>query len=552
MRRAYFILLAVIAVLLYLPLFTAPSPPALNTDGNGHLFKIHKLMSDGWEPWIEDWYSGFPFLRFYPPLSYLIGAFLGILLGSDIRGYAATLMLTSFVGAVALHFYLRRTGREPYVAPVVFLLFPWHLGVAYIEANFPRANSINLFPLFLLALLWAVDIRERYLAASAVAISVISLIHHSAMVPLVITGLVLLFENFRKTRVLSNFFKVGGIVVALTSFWYVPFLLEREWTNFWKIYQYSWLFKSYSVSPSRFLEPVGIASTAVFSAFLIVAYFRGTLQRRTLGLIALYIYLALGYYSPTPWIHSLPVLSMIPQYRWMDMVNLLVPLIVADALTGVELKWRLVAGALSVGILIFGALPYAEPIPPYPGDLMEVAEFLREQPGEDWRFVVHPGVSHHSYLPVLTGKSTLNGWYHEGDPAEEGHLRMWYALSTGNDASLYLKIYAAKFLMASINVTVKDYSRIERIGNYWIYTSNVSFVEPVGAVLLGNFYDLPVDYAYFEDPSNLAAIPPGSVGVVYAGNPSKEEEGLLWNFVRNGGTVVWVPEGADASLVCAA
>ncbi len=239
----------------------------------------------------------------------------------------------------------------------------------------------------------------------------------------------------------------------------------------------------------------------------------------------------------------------------MDMVNLLVPpLIVADALTGVELKWRLVAGALSVGILIFGALPYAEPIPPYPGDLMEVAEFLREQPGEDWRFVVHPGVSHHSYLPVLTGKSTLNGWYHEGDPAEEGHLRMWYALSTGNDASLYLKIYAAKFLMASINVTVKDYSRIERIGNYWIYTSNVSFVEPVGgAVLLGNFYDLPVDYAYFEDPSNLAAIPPGSVGVVYAGNPSKEEEDLLWNFVRNGGTVVWVPEGgADASLVCAA
>ncbi|WP_367884395.1 6-pyruvoyl-tetrahydropterin synthase-related protein [Thermococcus sp. JCM 11816] len=45
-------------------------------------------------------------------------------------------MLTSFVGAVALHFYLRRTGREPYVAPVVFLLFPWHLGVAYIEPTF--------------------------------------------------------------------------------------------------------------------------------------------------------------------------------------------------------------------------------------------------------------------------------------------------------------------------------------------------------------------------------------------------------------------------------
>ncbi|MBP1911857.1 6-pyruvoyl-tetrahydropterin synthase-related protein [Thermococcus stetteri] len=549
MKRAYFVLLAVIAVLIYLPLFTAPSPPALPTDGNGHLFKIHKLMSSGWEPWIEDWYSGFPFLRFYPPLSYLIGAFLGFILGSDIRGYAATLMLTSFVGATALHFYLRRSGREPYVAPLVFLLFPWHLGVAYIEANFPRANSINLFPLFILALLWAAEVRERYLAASAVAISVISLVHHSAMVPLVITGFVLLFENFKRTRVLSNFFKVGGIFVALTAFWYVPFFLERNWSNFWDIYRHLWLFRSYSVSPSYFLEPVGLASMLVFITSLLVAYFRGTLRRRTLALIALYLYLALGYYSPTPWIHSLPVFSMIPPYRWMDMINLLVPLLVADALTGVELKWRLIGGALAIGILIIGALPYAKPVSPYPQDLMEVAEFLREQPGNDWRFVVHPAVSPHSYLPVLADKDTLNGWYHEGDPAEKGHLRMWYLLSTGHDASLYLKAYAVKFLITSTNITPGDYSKLLKIGQYWVYASNVTFVEPVRAVLLGDFYDLPVDYAYLEDPSELAIIPPGTVGVVYAGNPSsKEVESLLWNFLEKGGTVVWVPDRAGCLL----
>jgi uncharacterized membrane protein len=56
LKRAYIVLLAVVAVVIYLPLFTAPSPPALSVDGNGHLFKIHKLMSNGWKPWIEDWY----------------------------------------------------------------------------------------------------------------------------------------------------------------------------------------------------------------------------------------------------------------------------------------------------------------------------------------------------------------------------------------------------------------------------------------------------------------------------------------------------------------
>jgi len=47
-------------------------PPSWSGDSYGHLFKIWKLYNYGWTPWIRDWYSGYPFLRFYPPLSYLI------------------------------------------------------------------------------------------------------------------------------------------------------------------------------------------------------------------------------------------------------------------------------------------------------------------------------------------------------------------------------------------------------------------------------------------------------------------------------------------------
>lgn len=154
------------------------------------------------------------------------------------------------------------------------------------------------------------------------------------------------------------------------------------------------------------------------------------------------------------------------------------------------------------------------------------------------------GVLYYSYLFVFMGKFILNGWYYEGDFVEEGYFRMWYVLFIGNDVFLYFKIYVVKFLMVFINVIVKDYFWIERIGNYWIYIFNVSFVEFVGVVFFGNFYDFLVDYVYFEDLFNFVVILLGFVGVVYVGNLLKEEEGFFWNFVRNGGMVVWVFEGS--------
>lgn len=157
MKKIYLIVLLTISIALFLPLLFSPS---LHGDNPRHLFKVHRLMEDGWKPWIKDWYAGFPFMRFYPSMSYLTAAFLGHILKSHIRGYAATLMVTSFLGALSLHTYLKKTGRDPYIAPVVFLLFPWLIWIAYFEGNFPRANAINLSPLFLLSVYFIAEHRE--------------------------------------------------------------------------------------------------------------------------------------------------------------------------------------------------------------------------------------------------------------------------------------------------------------------------------------------------------------------------------------------------------
>ncbi|NJE61764.1 6-pyruvoyl-tetrahydropterin synthase-related protein [Thermococcus sp. 21S7] len=546
MRRIYVAILLVISVLEFLPLFLAPSPPDLQGDGLGHLFKIHKLMESGWEPWIEDWYAGFPFLRFYPPASYIAAAFLGRLLGSDVRGYAATLAITSFIGAFSMYLYLETTRKERYIAPILFLLFPWRLGVAYIEGNFPRANSINLMPLFFLAIFWMSEHRERYILASAVAISVVSLTHHSILVPLTITSLILLRKKVNNINALGNFFKVGGAVVTLTAFWYLPFMFERNWTHFWNIYQNKWLFAGYSISPSLFKEPVGCSILIATGIVLAVGVLRRRVDPVKILLVSVYTYLAMGYYSPTPWIHSLPILSMIPPYRWMDMVCMIVPLMAAESLSDLNLNRKAFTGLSLILILLTPAIISFNGIHEYPENIKELGDFLGGFPGNEWRFVVYPptGTSYYSYLPALCSKLTMNGRYHEGNPAGDGEWRLWYLSETGKNVTPYLRAYSIRFFISCTNFAPAGYHRTTEIGNCVVYSSNVSFARPVRIVLAGKFYEMPRDYAYVKNAVNVKMFPPTAIGVIYAGQPTEQEKEVLWRFVRDGGTLVWIPEGS--------
>ncbi|AEC51831.1 hypothetical protein PNA2_0915 [Pyrococcus sp. NA2] len=527
MKKSHVIILLTVSIIEFLPLFLAPEPPALSTDGNGHLFKINKLMESGWEPWIEEWYVGFPFLRFYPPLSYLIGAFFGMIFGSDIKGYATTLMLTSFIGSLSLYMLLRMQGKEPLIPSIIFLLYPWRLRVAYIEANYPRANAINLAPLFLLSIFLLSDRRERYLLISALGISILALTHHSILIPLIITGIILSLGEQNFADKLVNAIKVGSVVVILVSFWYVPFFLERKYAHFWNIYEKEWAFKAYSVEPTN---PIWISTLITVIILILLG------RKKKEGTLSLtYLYLSLGYYSPTPEIHK--IFSLIPPYRWLDMLSVLLPLMIPK-----ERKKKIVATTLIVGISVWlivkGAVLFE--IPRYPDDLLEIAEFLEKQPDESWRFLITPATAHHSYLPALCKRPTINGWYHEGDPADDAESRMWSSLLLGKNVTPYLNAYAIRFFLTPSNYHPPGYDEVTKIGKFRVYEKNVSFAYEVKTIMLGKFYDLPFDYAYLSKTEDLPLFP--NLTVIYVGEPGKKEEERLLKFVKEGGTLIWVPE----------
>jgi len=121
-------------------LFQPGFPPSWGGDAYGHLFEVWKLYHYGWKPWIEDWYSGFPFLRFYPPLAYLVAWGLSILASDPVVGYKLLATLSFPLAAAFMYIALRSLGfgrLTSYLSSIVYTSSPWILRVVSPEGALP-------------------------------------------------------------------------------------------------------------------------------------------------------------------------------------------------------------------------------------------------------------------------------------------------------------------------------------------------------------------------------------------------------------------------------
>ncbi|AFK22026.1 hypothetical protein Py04_0424 [Pyrococcus sp. ST04] len=515
------------SIMVYAYYLRAPYPPALPTDGNGHLFKIAKLMESGWPPWIKEWYEGYPFLRFYPPLSYLVGAFFGRLFGSPIKGYGAALIFASFLGGMGIYSLGKKTTRALLSSLTFITLVAFSIS-NIVEGNFPRTFALALSPLTIIGALKIANGSWRNIIEGSILISLVLLSHHSILIPLTILLFILYFPDIIKP---SSWIRTLGTVFPLTAFFYIPFLADREYSHFWEISK-TFLFKLNSIHPSMMLNfPF---SLLIVGFFVLLSFMkRGKMVRfATVGLLSLY--LSLGYYSPTSFLYAHKPFSLIPPYRWLDLLIILLPLAI------LEVREALAITTFIAVLLV--TVPHYPAVPPLNKDYMELATYLHGQPGEDWRFFINgkSGASQFPFIAILAKKNSLNGWYHEGNPAEDGYNRMLY-LGLKGDPTVYLKAYAVKFYIAVSTEKVYRPNRKPdmKIGDFEIFILNSSFFSPINMVMAGKFYDIPTKaYVYFKRIP--ADIHPDVV--VYTSIPTKEEESVLIELLKKGVRVVWVPD----------
>ncbi len=510
--------LGVIASLVVLPLLLSatgllkmylagPLPPGWGGDAYGHLFKIWKLHSHGFSPWIEDWYSGYPFLRFYPPLSYFMAWAASIPLGDPALAYKVIITLSLVIASLSTYLLGRELGFSEIpsiIMGISFSINPWLFRMISPEGNFPRVVGASLAPLSIACFVRLAKERDSR-SICALPIAALPLTHHSlAVVVAPLAGFLWLTALVDETSgledlalKLKNTLSTVAWAFIITSFWMIPFILERNLAHFLNENSIDYLYMRQSVpliapfidwGPWSFYQ----GSTRMLLALLSLPASIFALRRsqeadtRVLStlissfLVLVSLMLSLGAKGPVPWLNRLPLLSMIPPYRWLDLTQLSA----AVALGGLlEMLVSLSRRRWLTLLLILLVVPlYVESAPrmtylagtDFDPDLERALQLVGRDPDE-FRFhqqgIIFRLGSMVSYSPALAGKPSLNGWYRQGDPLYPQHIQMEWEIENGRkEAGEKLAAFGVKYVLVDLNVSrglnlLKDLGFVE-VGRY--------------------------------------------------------------------------------------
>jgi hypothetical protein len=216
----------------------------MGIDSTSHLFQIKYLSESfkttGKQPlWCSYWYCGFPFLLFYPPLSYLSAFFLSLTGLTPVLSYKIIESIF-FISAPFTIYFLARTlcltRLESYIAALGFNLIPSVMSNFIFWDRYPTVISVPfvvLLSAFLIRYLRNEEIKDLIL--TTLAFSLLLLTHHFSafcgiLVAFVISLSYLLQKRDAKTvkRIIKVAAFTGVVSLLLTLFWTAPFISFSE------------------------------------------------------------------------------------------------------------------------------------------------------------------------------------------------------------------------------------------------------------------------------------------------------------------------------------
>lgn len=193
--------------------------------------------------WSPDWYAGFPFLYFYPPLLYYTTALLSYVIPLNIAFKLITLLgtfllpLTVFLCLLFLDFKF----PIPSLGALLSLSYLFLEKFSIYGGNIPSTLSGEFcysfaFALFFLFIgLLVKGIREnRYLVINIFILSLMVLSHPFSVIIAVLFAVIIFLQSIvRKEakKVFLYLIKVFGLAFGLTAFWSFPFLGLLSYTS---------------------------------------------------------------------------------------------------------------------------------------------------------------------------------------------------------------------------------------------------------------------------------------------------------------------------------
>ena len=193
--------------------------------------------------WSPDWYAGFPFLYFYPPLLYYITVILSYVIPLNIAFKLITLAGT-FLLPISVFLCLLFLGFKfpiPSLGALLSLAYLFLEKFSIYGANIPSTLAGEFsysfaFALFFLFIgLLVKGIREnKHTISNIFVLSLMVLIHPFSVIVSVLVGFIVFVQSIiqkEAKRVFLYLIKVFGIAFSLTAFWSLPFLVLLPYTS---------------------------------------------------------------------------------------------------------------------------------------------------------------------------------------------------------------------------------------------------------------------------------------------------------------------------------
>jgi hypothetical protein len=226
---------------------TVVAPFAFLGNASGHDFEFHLgswvevarqwhggVLYPRWAEW-ANYGFGEPRFIFYPPLSWLLGAALGLVL--PWKMVPAALIWLALVGAGASMFRLAREwlpAGSAAAAAVFFAVNPYHLVLVYYRSDFAELLASALLPLAVLFALKLSKHSARGVSSLAVVFALIWLANAPAGVIatyslVLLLGVVSLIERSPRALLRGAGALTGGF--GLAAFYLLPAAWERSWVQ---------------------------------------------------------------------------------------------------------------------------------------------------------------------------------------------------------------------------------------------------------------------------------------------------------------------------------
>ncbi len=198
---------------------------------------VYESLRDGFSPWYSFmFYSGYPHLRFYSPLFYVLGGLLSFLTRGNILSALRILLVgVQLLSGGAIFMYLKRRSGDVTAAALgtlVYVLIPWRVRHIAVLANYPMALCYLFLPLLFLAFDRLVDRPGRRTGLLVGLVLVLSALSHVVYVAFALLFLVLhqaagRFAAFRTGRLQLKYLVPAGLAaLGLSAFFIIPFLAE--------------------------------------------------------------------------------------------------------------------------------------------------------------------------------------------------------------------------------------------------------------------------------------------------------------------------------------